>query len=191
MPIASFGPFGSSIASLRPSRPDRLRIAGLVGRPSELAYEDLAALPAAHQIEEVASYAQGFRGRAVRVDAVLAHVDAKPEALYLNVGTRDGSRRLALFRREAGPLALIVYARDGRPLGAAEGGPFQWVLPGFHDGARELADLGWIQVAKRAGKDDRARFVHRPQAVIGRQAFESGAVWRDPREHDTFVIPPP
>ena len=116
---------------------------------------------------------------------------ARPHPLFVNAGRRDGSLRVALYRHQVEPLGLVLYALDGQPLPPAHGGPFRLVLPGFHDAARDLTDLGWLELATRPGVDNRAEFARERTLVIGQQSFPAARTWRDPREDDTVVIPPP
>lgn len=189
MPFALFGP--RSVASLRPSKADRLRLCGKIARELELGFDDLRQLPSEFQVADASCFVAGIAGAAVRLAGLLAHAQAQPHPLFVNAGTRDGAVRIAVFRQHVEPLGLVVYARDGRPLPAEEGGPFRLVLPGYHDGAGDLRDLGWIEVARSQGPDNRAALAHRASVVIGQQTFDAAEVWRDPRRSDTFVVPPP
>ncbi|MFO1010635.1 MAG: hypothetical protein U1F29_11290 [Planctomycetota bacterium] len=180
-----------SVASLRPSSAERFRVCGKVSSELELSFDDLRGLPAEYQIADAGRFARGAQGEAVRLAGLLARAGAAKHPLFLNFGNRDGSVRLAVFRHQVEPLGLVVYARGGKPLAAAEGGPFRLLLPGFHDGAGDLANLGWIEVATKAGPDERAKLAHRAEVVIGNQAFDVERTWRDPRHADTVVVPPP
>jgi hypothetical protein len=182
---------GRSIASLRPSDASKLRVCGLVSAERELGVEELRAIPAEFQIAEIGHFAKGLRGQAVRLKGLMAFAGVKPNAMYLNAGARDGKLRLALFRWEVEALALVVYAHDGGALSAAQGGPFRLVIPGYHDAARDLHDLAWLEFSKRAAPDTRAEFAHTRRIVVGQQAFDANLTWRDPRDADTIVIPPP
>jgi len=184
-----FGP--RSVASLRPSSPEGLRLCGQLEHEREVNFDDLRNLPAVHQIAEVGHYAKGVKGQAVRLAGLFELTRAKPHPLFINAGRRDGSLRVALYRRQIEQLALVLYALDGKPLSAAQGGPFRLILPGFHDAARDIPDLGWIELAKRAGPDNRAEFARTRQVVVGQQSFDAARTWRDPREADTIVIPQP
>ncbi|MBI5362493.1 MAG: hypothetical protein HZA53_04885 [Planctomycetes bacterium] len=189
MPFAFFGP--RSVASMRPSSAERFRVCGKVASELEPGFDDLRKLPAEFQIEDASRFVPGVQGEAVRLAGILAHARAQAHPLFVNAGTRDGAVRIAVFRHQVEPLGLVVYARGGRPLPAAEGGPFRFVLPGYHDGAGDLRDLGWIEVANSPGPDNRATLAHRATLVIGQQAFDVEETWRDPRCTDTFVVPPP
>lgn len=187
--MSLFGP--RSIASLRPSSAERFRVTGKVANELELSLDDLRALPAEFQIADVSRFVPGVRGEAVRLAGLLARAGAAAHPLFVNAGTRDGAVRIAVFRHQVAPLGLVVYAREGRALSAADGGPFRLVLPGYHDGAGDLRDLGWIEIATSQGPDNRATLAHRSSSVIGQQAFDTELTWRDPRRDDTFVVPQP
>lgn len=189
MPLSFFGP--RSIASLRPSSPDRFRVCGKVRTEAELGFDDLRSLPSEFRIADVSRFVPGIQGEAVRLAGILARAAAKPHPLFVNAGTRDGAARIAVFRHQVEPLGLVVYARGGRPLSQADGGPFRLLLPGFHDGAGDLRDLGWIEVANGPGPDNRAALAQPAAIVIGNQRFVAAQTWRDPRADDTFVVPPP
>ncbi|MBK7877096.1 MAG: molybdopterin-dependent oxidoreductase [Planctomycetes bacterium] len=164
---------------------------GKVANELELSLDDLRALPAEYRIADASRFVAGIQGEAVRLAGVLARAGAKAHPLFVNAGTRDGAVRLALFRHQVEPLALVVFARDGRALSAADGGPFRLVVPGFHDGAGDLRDLGWIEVATSPGPDNRGVLPHRASVLIGQQRFDRERTWADPRHADTFVVPQP
>lgn len=182
---------GRSVASLRPSDASRLRVCGLVSAERELGADELRSIPAEFQIAEIGHFAKGLRGQAVRLKGLMQLAGVKSNAMFVNAGARDGKLRLALFRWEVEALALVVYAQDGAALSAAQGGPFRLVIPGYHDAARDLADLAWLEFSKRAAPDTRAEFAHTRRIVVGQQAFDANRTWRDPRDPDTIVIPPP
>ncbi|MBL8862977.1 MAG: molybdopterin-dependent oxidoreductase [Planctomycetes bacterium] len=180
------------------ARPEMLAIGGIVDLPSfGLTFDDLAALPAAQQVPNVGAYAAvakvgGPPIRGVRLQALLAHAGAHPEAILVNVKGRNGFVA-TLWRREIEPLAIVAYARDGRPLATELGGPFRLVVPGLRDEARDVWDLSVIECSdKAAAKPRNARGT--PPARPSEPGEIQGGLARsapDPADPRGIVVPPP
>src|SRR5205085_12704626 len=86
--------------------------------------------------------------------ALLEHVGAHPEAILVNVRSRSGFVG-TLWRREIEPLAIVAYARDGRPLPPELGGPFRLIVPGLRDEARDVLALAVIECRGKAAAKPR------------------------------------
>jgi DMSO/TMAO reductase YedYZ molybdopterin-dependent catalytic subunit len=139
-----------------PSGDARLRIEGdLEHGQVALGFDDLAALPAEHQVPDVGVFASGVRGAGVRLAAVIERAAPRPAARYANLSANEGRYRASLFRAVIAELAIVVYARDGRPIAREEGGPFRLVLPGFHDERRDIGALERIAFEREPGPDER------------------------------------
>lgn len=181
------------------ARPGSLGIGGIVDLPSfGLTFEDLAAMPEEFQVKNVGAYASqaklgGPPIQGLRLTALLRHVGAHPEAILVNVKNRSGFVA-TLWRREVEPLAIVAYARDGRPLPEELGGPFRLLLPGFQkDEARDVWDLAVIECGdKAAPKPRNARGV--PPIRATHPGEVQGGLSRavlDPSDPRGIVVPPP
>jgi hypothetical protein len=180
------------------ARPGLLGIGGVVDLPtSGIGYAELAAIPAAFQVPNVAAYASHVQlgtapVRGVRLVALLEHVRVHPEAILVNVKSRTGFVG-TLWRREIEPLAIIAYSRDGRPLPAELGGPYRLIVPGLRDEARDVWDLAVIECGtKPAAKPRNGRGIapthsSQPGEI---QGGLSRAV-PDPADPRGIVVPPP
>jgi len=87
--------------------------------------EDLATLPG--QVEDIAQRLPGRKGTGVELTAVLAAAQVADDATTLVLTSADGSFRTEVVRAEANE-ALLVYALDGSPLPANQGGPLRFYL---------------------------------------------------------------
>ncbi|MCY2960480.1 MAG: molybdopterin-dependent oxidoreductase [Planctomycetota bacterium] len=180
------------------ARPGLLGVGGIVDLPSfGLTYDELASFPAEYQVPNVGAYAsQAKLGtapiRGVRLAALLKHVGAHPEAILVNVKSRSGFVG-TLWRREIEPLAIVAYARDGKPLSAELGGPFRLVVPGLHDEARDVWDLAVIEFSDkpaskpRNGRGTAPTHSSQPGEVQGGLSRSS----LDPADPRGIVVPPP
>ena len=121
-----------------------------------LSFEDCRAFRDDEQIPDVGAYAHGIRGKGVRLAAILDLARVHPSALFLNIRNRSGTFAAVLFRAEVAELGIVVYELDGAPIPSELGGPFRFVLPGFHDEARDVADVACLELSRRPGLDTRA-----------------------------------
>jgi hypothetical protein len=116
--------------------PWKVRIAGLVGRPAELALNDLRALPqvdVAVDIHCVTRWSMlGARFRGVRLVDVLEQARVAPEARFASfVAHSPRAHSTSLPLADALALgALVALEYDGRPLEELHGGPVRIVVPG-------------------------------------------------------------
>ncbi len=107
-----------------------LRIDGDVSRPSDLGFEDLAALPG--QIADVAALVPGRRGGAVPFRALLDAAGVSERASRVTLESSDGkfSQQAPLAALES---AVLVYRLADGPLPADHGGPVRFLIPGVED----------------------------------------------------------
>ena len=180
------------------ARPEMLALGGIVDLPSfGLTFADLAAMPAQHQVPNVGAFAAvakvgGPPIQGLRLRALLEHAGAHPEAILVNVRGRNGFVA-TLWRREIEPLAIVAYARDGKPLAPELGGPFRLVLPGFRDEARDVWDLAVIECsdkpapAPRNGRGTVPAHPTQPGEVQGGLSRSTA----DPADPRGIVVPPP
>jgi DMSO/TMAO reductase YedYZ molybdopterin-dependent catalytic subunit len=132
-----------------------LTIAGaLEGAPVELRFADLAALPAAEQVADVAALVPGRRGTAVRLAALLRRARPRPEATWIGIGSRDPGFAVSVALAEVAG-ALVVYALDGAPLAREQGGPFRLLVPGHPDECVHVKDVAALEVRTTRGRDTR------------------------------------
>jgi hypothetical protein len=109
------------------------------------ASQDLARMPAELCTVNVAAFAQGERGPAVRLCALIDAARAVPGTLYVNFEDRARTRRLAHFLTEVVDLGWIAYgAREDAHAGD---GAFRLILPGIHGDRGHMNDLAWIELA--------------------------------------------
>jgi DMSO/TMAO reductase YedYZ molybdopterin-dependent catalytic subunit len=175
-----------------PGATERLRIEGdLEHGPIELGFEDLLALPPKQQVRDVSAYASGVRGSGVRLRALIARAAPSPAARYVHVTANEGRFRASLFRASISELAIVLYARDGRPLSREQCGPFRLVLPGFRDACRDVGALERIAFERQPGPDER----HDP-LIEGELPPVAGAFYPpemvepETSRPRTFVVPP-
>ncbi len=107
-----------------------LRVDGDVRRPSDLAFEDLAALPG--QIADVAALVPGRRGGAVRFRALLDAAGVSEHASRVTLESSDGkfSQQAPLDALES---AVLVYRLADGPLPVDLGGPVRFLIPSVED----------------------------------------------------------
>jgi len=112
----------------------RLTIDGLVGRPLQLSYSDLRALPRAEQVTDfhcVTGWSVSrVRWAGVRFRDLLAAARPRPTAAALGFFSADGAYSDSLSMDQAHlPDAMLAYEMDGAPLTRPHGAPVRVVIP--------------------------------------------------------------
>jgi hypothetical protein len=110
--------------------------------PILLGRAQLENLPEGSCVPDVGAFAQGERGKAVGVHAVVEAAAPKPGTLYVNFENRSGSRRLSHFLTEVAELGWIAYTG-----GRQASGPFRLILPGIPGDRGRMSDLASIEFA--------------------------------------------
>ncbi|MFT4541200.1 MAG: DMSO/TMAO reductase YedYZ molybdopterin-dependent catalytic subunit [Planctomycetota bacterium] len=116
-------------------------------RELELGIDDLAAVDAIHQIEDVGRILDGRKGAAVRLSALKDLVMPTGEARFVHVESDDGSFTANLAIERALTHGLILYALNGEALPARFGGPFRLMLAEGEDcsvNVKYLARLDFV-----------------------------------------------
>lgn len=179
-------------------RPELLAIGGGVELPtSGLSLHDLAGYGSEHQVRDVGVYASNVRVggapiQGVRLAGLIEHVRVHPEAILVNVLSRNGFQA-TLWRHEISPLAIIAYARDGDVLPGELGGPYRLLVPGLHDEAGDVWDLAVIEFSVKPAKRPRNR-----RGVVPTHSSRPGEVQGgmpravlDPLDPRGLVVPEP
>jgi DMSO/TMAO reductase YedYZ molybdopterin-dependent catalytic subunit len=111
----------------------RLRIWGLVERPTVLDWAGLEGLPAAHTVTDIhcvttwSRYDNHWDGVATR--DLLAAVGPKAEAGFVVLHSFDGYTTNLPLADFAAPDAILAHGWEGQPLAAKHGGPLRLVVP--------------------------------------------------------------
>lgn len=111
--------------------PDTLTITGEIARPGEITAADLAQLPAAAQIADVAALDPKRSGQAVRLAALLDAVGAKPNARWLTLHASTDDFHASIPLDAVRERAVVIYRQNGEPLPTKAGGPFRFYIPDF------------------------------------------------------------
>jgi DMSO/TMAO reductase YedYZ molybdopterin-dependent catalytic subunit len=144
--------------------PDTLTIDGAVERGRTLSFDDLRRLPESGQVPDVSVFQPARKGGGVTLESLLRLVGPKEDANYLTLhASRDDfhvSIPLAAVRAEA----IVVYHRDGQPIGSDQGGPFRFLIrdpAACHtdelDDCANVKYLDRIELTVRRGRDTRPR----------------------------------
>jgi DMSO/TMAO reductase YedYZ molybdopterin-dependent catalytic subunit len=108
-----------------------LSIAGLVDTPRSLTFDDLAAIPAEHQIADVSRLVPGRKGDAVKFAGILALVRPKANAEWLGLHAARDDFHASIPLAAVADKALVIYRLDGQPLPEKAGGPVRFFIPDF------------------------------------------------------------
>ena len=131
---------------------NRLIVTGpCVERELELSREELAALPAEHQIPDVGELVEGRAGSAVRLWAVAELAGARADARFVHVASEDESFTANLDVEDARRGALVLYALDGEPLPRRFGGPFRLLFVDSSDCSVNVKFLGRVELVQEPG----------------------------------------
>ena len=118
----------------------RLDVAGLVGKPLRLTYEDLRTLPAIEQFQtlecisnEVGSdLISNAKWRGVRLRDVLMRAGGPaPTAVKVSFRCADGYSESIPIDDAMNPTTLLAYEMNGEPLPSAHGFPIRLLVPGL------------------------------------------------------------
>ncbi|HEV8354653.1 MAG TPA: molybdopterin-dependent oxidoreductase [bacterium] len=117
-----------------------LDVAGKVGRPLRLTYDELRAMPAVEQLQTLECISNEVGGdlisnarwKGVRLRDVLARAGGPaPTAVKVAFRCADGYSESVPIGDAVNPSTLLVYEMNGEPLPAAHGAPLRLLIPGL------------------------------------------------------------
>lgn len=118
-----------------------LQIAGLVGRPVRLSYDELRALPSVEQLQTLECIGNEVGGdlistarwRGVRLRDMLARAGGPgPKAVKVAFRCADGYSESLPIGDAMDPRTLLAYEMNGEPLTASHGFPLRLLIPGLY-----------------------------------------------------------
>lgn len=110
---------------------DTLLINGEVNEPLELTRGDLTRIEAAAQVPDMSRLDPKRKGKAVRLAAVLALAQPKPNAAYLTLHSATDDFHASVPLEAVRERGLLIYELDGQALPPSAGGPFRFYIPDF------------------------------------------------------------
>jgi DMSO/TMAO reductase YedYZ molybdopterin-dependent catalytic subunit len=139
-----------------------LSISGEVTSPRSLSFADLAAIAPEHQVEDVSRIVPGRKGDAVKLAGLLALVQPKANAQWLNLHADRDDFHASIPLQAVRERALVIYRLDGQPLPENAGGPVRFFIPDFaachtHD-IDECANVKFVdrlEISAERGYDNR------------------------------------
>ena len=108
-----------------------LTITGDVQSPCSLSFDDLAAVPAQHQVADVSRLVPGRKGDAVKLAGILELAGPKATAKWLGLHAARDDFHASIPLAAVADKALVIYRRDGQPLPEKAGGPVRFFIPDF------------------------------------------------------------
>lgn len=130
---------------------DSIAVYGRIqGRPLLLTRADLEKLPMADHVPDIAAYASGETGRAVRFRAIIDLAKPRLGTLYVNFEDRRAQHRVSHFLAEIQELGWIGYSEDDDVRPGEQGGMFRLILPGIPIEYGRIGDLAGIEFADQA-----------------------------------------
>jgi len=108
-----------------------LTIDGEVETPRQLTFDDLAAIPAEHQVPDVSRLVPGRQGDAVTLRGLLALVGPRSTARYLGLHAAADNFHASIPLDAVLDRGLVIYRLAGQPLPAGRGGPVRFFIPDF------------------------------------------------------------
>jgi DMSO/TMAO reductase YedYZ molybdopterin-dependent catalytic subunit len=139
-----------------------LIVDGLVERPLELTFDDLAGFPASSQIPDVSRFHPGRKGDGVELEAILAMARPRSEANYLTLHADRDDFHVSVPLEPVRGEGIVVYHASGEPLGTDHGGPIRFLIrdpAACHtdelDDCANVKYLSRIELAERRGRDTR------------------------------------
>lgn len=139
-----------------------LVVDGEVDRPRSLGFDELRALDASAQVEDVSRFHPGRKGDGVTLEALLALVGPKPAANYLTLHAARDDFHVSVPLDAVRGEGIVVYRQGESPLGADQGGPIRFLIrdpAACHtdelDDCANVKYLDRIELAVRKGRDTR------------------------------------
>ncbi len=108
-----------------------LKIDGEVERPTELSFDDLAALSESFQVRDVSRLDPKRKGDAVTLAGLLERVRPKPTVKYLTLYSSSDDFHASIPLDSVRDRAILIYQLNGAPLPARAGGPVRFFIPDF------------------------------------------------------------
>lgn len=106
-----------------------LNVVGEVASPRQFSFADLAAIDPTLQISDVSQIANGRQGAAVQLAAILALVQPKPTARYLNLHSAADNFHASIPLTAVAGKAIVIYRLNDQPLSPKAGGPIRFFIP--------------------------------------------------------------
>jgi 2-dehydropantoate 2-reductase len=139
-----------------------LTIDGEVARPQRLSRDDLAAIDAAYQIPDVSRLDAKRKGRAVRLEGVLALVGLKPSAKYLTLHATADDFHASVPLEAVRERGILIYEIDGQPVPVSAGGPMRFYIPDYAachstevDECANVKFVDRLELSTQPGRDNR------------------------------------
>ncbi len=153
-----------------------LSIDGAVEAPADLSFDDLAAMDAAVQVEDVSRIDSKRSGDAVRLAGILDRVRPKPAAKYLTLHASSDDFHASIPLEAVRDRAIVIYRLDGRPLPPSAGGPVRFFIPDFAachtDEIDECANVKFVdrmEFSAEPGQDNRPHDAQEHEALHERE----------------------
>lgn len=109
--------------------PTLLRISGLVDRPLELGFADLASLSAEYQIRDVSQIDPKRKGGAIRFAGLLALCGPQANARFLGLHSARDDFHASIPIEAVRDRAIVIYELDQASLPISAGGPVRFFIP--------------------------------------------------------------
>lgn len=139
-----------------------LTIDGLVDRPRQLTFADLAAVAAPHQIVDVSRIDPKRSGDAVRLAGLLDLVGPQPSAGWITLHASLDDFHASIPLDAVRDRAIVIYRLNGEPLPQKGGGPIRFFIPDFAachtseiDECANVKFVDRIELASAKGFDNR------------------------------------
>jgi DMSO/TMAO reductase YedYZ molybdopterin-dependent catalytic subunit len=108
-----------------------LHLTGDVKQPISLRFEDLASIPADHQVANVSRLAPGKKGGAVKLAGILDLVQLKRGVKWLGLHSSTDDFHASIPLEAVADKALLIYQLNWQPLPEECGGPVRFFIPDF------------------------------------------------------------
>ncbi len=142
----------------------RLRINGLVARPLELTFAELAAIVPEHQVADVSRLAPQRQGDAVTLAGLLELAGVSPTAKFLGLHASRDDFHASIPLAPVRDRAVLIYRVAGKPLAVEAGGPLRFLIPDVAachteeiDECASLKYVDHIELTDTKGHDNRPR----------------------------------
>lgn len=154
-----------------------LKIDGEVETPTQLTFDDLAAIHPSRQVVDVSRIDPKRQGDAVQLAGLLALVGVKPTAKYLGLHAAKDNFHASIPLDAVREKAIVIYRLAGEPLPQKAGGPVRFYIPDFAachtseiDECANVKFVDHMELTARMGFDNRPHDAQEHEALHEKEA---------------------
>lgn len=157
-----------------------LSVEGLVARPLQLSWDDLAKIDPSMQVTNLEQLHPKRPGDAVRLSALLQLAGVQSEAKYLTLHASSDDFHASVPLAAVCENGLLIYRLEGQPLPLTAGGPIRFFIPDYTacktseiDECANVKFVDRLELSAKKGYDNRPAEEQTHAALHAKQSTEN------------------